>query len=342
MRIHGGDIYENTHLLDFSANINPLGMPDAVRDAVISSVHDCTRYPDPHCRALTGAIAEAEAFDAANIVCGNGAADLIWRIVYALRPRNAVVCALCFSEYRAALAAVGCRITEYPLAEADQFRLDARFLGSLTEETDIVFLCTPNNPTGNLTDPELMQKAAQICESKHITLVCDECFLRFCENSAAYSLQRYLNRSCIILQAFTKLYAMPGLRLGYALCGSAETAEILRGTGQYRSVSLPAQAAGIAALREKTWVQRTVRYVAEQRRFLTDALRGTGVTVYDDAANFLLIRAQRDLADKLEMRGIRIRTCADFSGLTDAHFRIAVRTKSENEALISAVREAYV
>ena len=341
MRTHGGNIYRHAGMLDFSANISPLGMPEPVRRAIRESAADCIRYPDPDCTALTAAIAGFEACAPTQIVCGNGAADLIFRIVSAFRPRRALVCAPTFSEYAHALMQYGSSITEYLLDPARDFRPDDSILSAVTDETDMVFLCTPNNPTGQLIDPALLRKISEICAERKIPLVCDECFLRFCADAAAYSLRPYLQGYCIILHAFTKLFAMPGLRLGYALCGSPETAETLRNTGQFWSVSVPAQAAGIAALQCTEHISKTVQFIAQERAFLADGLRASGIRVFESSANFLLLTAPADFKKQMAQRGIMVRTCADFHGLSVTYFRIAVRTHEENERLLAAVREVY-
>ena len=341
MRTHGGYIYQRQNLLDFSANINPLGMPESVYEAILQSVNGCVHYPDPHCTELRHHLAESEQISAAQIVCGNGAADLIYRIAYAFRPRRALIPVPTFSEYAFALRETGCRITEYPLDASQNYQLNAGFADALSDEFDIVFLCTPNNPTGQLIQPDMLHQVAEKCRKHNILLVCDECFLRFCADAASYSLRPHLYENAVILNAFTKLYAIPGLRLGYALCGSEETAEKLRQTGQFWSVSVPGQAAGVAALQVQEWIPKTVQYVRKERIFLSDALQKAGLFVYDGAANFLLIKAPSDFAGRMEQHGLLIRTCGDFSNLTNEHFRIAVRTHEENLALTNAVREVY-
>ena len=341
MRTHGGNIYQKQNLLDFSANINPLGMPDAVRGAIIQAALDCVHYPDPHCTVLTETLSAFEQIPASKIVCGNGAADLIFRIAYAFRPRRALIPVPTFSEYAFALHEIGCRITEYPPDTSQDYQLDAGFADALSDQYDIVFLCTPNNPTGQLIQPELLHQIAEKCRKHNILLVCDECFLRFCSDAGSYSLRPHLYENGIILNAFTKLYSIPGLRLGYALCGSEQNAEKLRQTGQFWSVSVPAQAAGIAALQVQEWIPKTVQYVSKERAFLSEALRQFGIKVYDGAANFLLLKTPADFAEQMQQRGIMIRKCDDFRGLTNEHFRIAVRTHEENLALVSALREVY-
>ena len=341
MRVHGGNIYQKSEMLDFSANINPLGMPQSVRRAIIESAAECTHYPDPDCTALILKLSEYEYFPGEQIVCGNGAADLIYRIAFAFKPRHALICAPTFSEYAFALQSTGCLISEYMLDSARSFRLDEQILSMITNEIDMVILCTPNNPTGQRIEPDLLKQISECCYQNHVILVCDECFLGFSENAEAYSLHQCFHEYCIILNAFTKLYAMPGLRLGYALCGSVQNAALLQRTGQCWSVSVPAQAAGISALDEKEWIADTVRYVHTEREYLEKALRSLGIFVYESSANFIMIKAPESFADEMEKHGILVRRCDDFHNLDSGHFRIAVRTHTENAALISAINEVY-
>ena len=338
---HGGNIEQLRDILDFSANINPLGAPEAVKRAIAESIADIEKYPDPHCCQLRIKLAEYERISADNIVCGNGADDLIFRIVHAFKPSKALICAPTFSEYRRALVETGCEVYEHILHEENGFAIGEDMLHKLDSSVNMCFLCTPNNPTGRLIAPELLADITAKCRENDIILVSDECFLDFVSDSESYSLRRHFSENCIILKAFTKLYAMPGIRLGYAICGSISAAESIQKNGQFWSVSAPAQAAGIAALDEADYVRRTREYTADERRFLSEKLNKLGVKVYDGAANFLLFRSRSGLAEKLLAEGILIRDCSDFSGLSEGYYRIAVRTHEENIRLISALGRCF-
>jgi threonine-phosphate decarboxylase len=314
-------------------------MPEKVIEAAAACISECTRYPDPECRKLREKLSVHENISAENIVCGNGAADLIFRIVHAFRPEKAVICAPSFSEYRCALEEVKCNITEYMLEASDDFTLNEGILDYLNDDTDMIFLCTPNNPTGKLISPDLLRKISEKCLEKNITLIMDECFMPFTGASDEYSLRSCLNENAIVLKAFTKLYAMPGLRLGYAVCGSVDIAEKIRDSGQFWSVSVPAEAAGIAALEVKGWIEKTVSLITVERDYLVRELRGCGLEVFDSSANFLLFKARDDLSKLLLKKGIMIRKCTDFHGLGKGYFRTAVRTRKENEILVRAIKE---
>jgi len=335
---HGGNIEQLRNILDFSANINPLGTPDSVKKAIVSALECIEKYPDPNCTKLRDRIAEHERISAKNIVCGNGADDMFFRIVHALRPRKALICAPAFSEYSRALAEVSCDVLEHTITEDKSFDLDKDILSKLDSNVDMCFICTPNNPTGRLIAPDLLGRIAEKCRQNDIFLVCDECFMGFVKDSSKYSMRQFLSDNCIILKAFTKLYAMPGIRLGYAVCGSISLADKIHKSGQFWSVSSLAQAAGIVALAEGNYVRDTVSFIENERNYLAAELSDAGVKVYDGAANFLLFRTRAGLAEELLGHGILIRDCQNYSGLTEGFYRIAVRTHEENIRLITALR----
>ncbi len=260
---HGGDIFEREILYDFSANLNPLGMPESVKNALQKSISEWEKYPDPFCRSLVKKLSERENFPPENIVCGNGAADLIFRIVQTVKPQKAVVCAPSFSEYSKALIQNECEILHYFLSEKSGFALDEKILEMLDESVQMLILCTPNNPTGRTIDSELLRRICEKCEANDIVFLCDECFIDFTENAA--HAEQFMNPNVVVLKAFTKIYAMAGLRLGYALFGDAELAEKVRRNGQFWSVSAPAQTAGEAALDEKNYLEKTLELAKKER-----------------------------------------------------------------------------
>ncbi len=335
---HGGDIYSREIELDFSANLNPLGIPEAVRRAAAEA--DFASYPDPNCSALVRAISEYEKIPAERIVCGNGAADLIYRIVNTVRPERALVCSPTFSEYEKAVIERGGEVLPHLLSEENGFALNEDILPKITPDIDMIFLCTPNNPAGSTIEPSLMERILQKCHSTGTVAVADECFLDFAENGERLSAKQWLNERVIVLKAFTKICAMAGLRLGYAVFGDRALAEQVRGSGQPWAVSSPAQAAGIAAaevLAGTDHLERTRVLVSREREYLTRELSSRGVKVFPSAANFLLLKSDRDLEKALAGKKIAIRRCADYRGLDERFFRIAVRTHQENERLINAI-----
>ena len=179
--IHGGNVYQYRDCLDFSANCNPLGTPEAVKQAIIQSLDTISDYPQVGCGALKEAIAEYEKVDAQQLICGNGAAELIFSLCRAVKPKKALLPAPTFAEYEQALQSVDCRISHFYLREQQGFLLPEEYLGALDQEVDIAFLCNPNNPTGILIEREFLLRVLERCRELGILLVVDECFLDFVE-----------------------------------------------------------------------------------------------------------------------------------------------------------------
>jgi threonine-phosphate decarboxylase len=337
---HGGDIYGNPAVrLDFSVNTNPLGLPDAVLGALVSRADEFARYPDPLCRELRAAIAGYEDVPADLILCGNGAADLIYRICYAVKPRRALVCAPTFSEYERALNLVGCRVTHHVLTDENEFALTDEILERLVPGVDALFLCHPNNPTGRLIPSELMERILTFARQNGTLVVADECFLDFTNGESA---KKHLGNmpNLIVLKAFTKIYAMAGLRLGYMLASDPALLAGVSAAAQCWSVSVPAQIAGVAAVACADWRDKTRRLADEERRFLSESLQELGPTVFKSDANYLLLRSDRPLYEPLLQRGILIRKCENFRGLDGSYYRVGVRTRAENTSLVHAVKES--
>ena len=345
MLTHGGDIagyfdQYGCEPLDFSANVSPLGLPEGVRRAVIDSLSTADQYPDPLCRRLRVAIGAFEGVDPARILCGNGAADLIFRLVLAVKPKTALVPAPTFAEYETALESCGCAVTHAVLKREDDFRVTEEFLSHLDPAPDLVFLCQPNNPTGQPVDRALLEAVLQRCESAGSILVLDECFVSLLDDGPSYTMKGRLDSpNLFLLKAFTKTYAMAGLRLGYCLCSNETLLAEMARCGQPWSVSTVAQAAGIAALQETAYVERLHRLIAAERPQLAAGLRDCGCTVLGSRANFVFFSARPGLDAALRQKGILIRSCANYHGLDETYYRVAVRTAPDNEKLLAAVSQ---
>lgn len=345
--VHGGDIfgYEQEfgkQPLDFSANINPLGMPEGVRKAIMEAAGRAEQYPDPLCRRLVRAIHEKEQIPEAMLLCGNGAADLIFRFVLAVKPKKAILLAPTFAEYEQALQTVDCTICYYGLQEKKEFQLDEGILAFLNTSADILFLCNPNNPTGQIIEKPLLEKILNQCRKQNILLVLDECFVDFLEepenNTMKSLLPEYTN--LVILRAFTKLYSMAGVRLGYCMSGNRALLESARRCGQPWAVSSLAQEAGIAALQETAYVEETKKVIREERQYLKDRMQALGCRVIGSHGNYIFFQtAKPGFENAMKQHGILIRSCSNYRGLSDQYYRIAVRLHEENKKLLEAAEK---
>lgn len=339
--MHGGDVYRYENYLDFSANCNPLGLPDGVRSAIIRAVDSVVHYPDVRCEKLKAAIGQYEQFPEQQIVCGNGAAEVIFSLCLAVKPKRALLPAPTFAEYQQALESVGCAVEYVWLEEQKGFVLGKQILEQVERERpDIMFVCNPNNPTGVLTEKSLLERLLHLCERTKTLLVLDECFLDFVEQPERYSMKEYLRQTehLVIVKAFTKRYAMAGVRLGYGLTGDQRLTEQIELVTQPWNVSCLAQEAGIAALKETAYVRRGQELIIRERRYLQEQLRQLGLKLYDSRANYLFFLGPEDLPERMKKHKILIRDCSNYPNLRRGFCRIAVRTHEENEQLINALK----
>ena len=357
--IHGGDIYtaeeKGREVLDFSANINPLGISENVREAVRKSIDKCSNYPDPLCRKLRKALAEKSKKDEDYLIFGNGAADLIFRLVLAEKPKKAILLAPTFAEYEQALNTVNCEVEHYYLSSDNSFRLDEAFINLIDSKVDMVFLCNPNNPTGQLIDGKILLRVIEKCNTLNIRLLLDECFIDFVKEPISCTMIECIekNKTLFVLRSFTKNYAIPGLRLGYGLCSDKELLVKMSEQGQPWNVSLLAQEAGIQALAEDGYLEESRKIVIAEREWLTVELMALNYKVFIPESNYIffsIIENANSIGDEfkeayinsfqkdLEEENILVRCCANYRGLEKGYFRIAVRNQNENMILIDALK----
>lgn len=339
---HGGDVFSlDGGVLDFSINLNPMGMPGCAVEAARRSLLEPPGYPDPDCRGLKRAIARRDGAEEEQILCGNGASDLIDRLVRAVGPKRALLTAPTFSEYEKFLKINGCKVYFHYTNEAEDFRLTRAILPQITPEINMLFLCDPNNPNGKLIDLPLLEEIWARCRRTGTLLVLDQCFLELTTARPERMAGRLDKGGLVLLRALTKSYAMAGLRVGYCLTNERALLEKMAAEGQPWSVSAPAQAAAAAALTDAPeWPRLCLKEVAVQRGRISAALTAAGARVFQSDGNFLLF-CWRDgtLKEKLLKKGVLIRQCGDYHGLSFRYFRVAVRTAQDNDRLIRALEE---
>lgn len=341
-QIHGGDVYRHPQALDFSSNMNPLGTPENVIRAGAQAMYQIAQYPDIQCTALKNALSEAEQVRREWLICGNGAAEVVFTYVYALMPKKAVMPAPTFAEYGLALESVGCKIDRVALRERDGYAVGdmERFLSHITEDTDVAFFCNPNNPTGVLTDRGKLIQMLEHCKRMQTRLFLDECFLDFVEEPEKDSLKTLLGEyhNLMILKAFTKRYACAGIRLGYGMTADEKLLARMQSCVQPWNLSIPAQAAGVAALSETAYVEEGRRVIKKERTWLRAQMQALGLELYDSAANYIFFHGPEGLAEKCLEHQILIRDCSNYEGLEAGYYRIAVKLHEQNEKLIEALK----
>lgn len=339
-KLHGGDIYRHPDVIDFSVNTNPLGTPESVKRAVQESVAKIEHYPDVRCEALREAISRFEQVNMEEIFCGNGAAELFFAAVQTVWPQKALVIAPSFSEYEEALRSVGAEVEYYYLCEEDNFQIREDYVDKLSEEIDMIFLCNPNNPTGVLLERKFILEVLKRCKEKNSLFVLDECFVDFVEEPENHTIKDMLKEypNLFLLKAFTKRYAMAGVRLGYGLSSNQRLLEKIQHCGQPWAVSTVAQKAGIAALKEEEYVKRSMAYVHAQRKKLIKNLTLLGYKTFDSKANYIFFQGEEGLYEKCLEKGILIRDCSNYYGLKKGYYRVAVKLQEENEKLLEVLK----
>ena len=336
---HGGDVYgADRPALDFSISLNPMGPPPGVLEAARAAVLDWNRYPDPKCRALRQAAARWDGVPEELLLFGNGASDLIDRVLRALRPRRALLLAPTFSEYRRGLEGIGCEIEEFFLDKGNNFTTSENVLNAVRPGVDLVFLCDPNNPTGRRMEPELLRTLLDRCREAGAFLAVDQCFLELTAARPDRLTDQLAGGNLILFRALTKSYALAGLRLGYCLCGDRALLEQMARILQPWPVSIPAQMAGECALQSfPRWPFTCFPEIERERNRLQAALEELGLWVCPSESCFLLFHGPEVLGKRLRENGILVRDCANYAGLGPGWYRVGLRIPEENGRLIAAL-----
>ncbi len=351
---HGGNIFSmarslgvsHEDILDFSASINPLGFAVGVKEAVSAAFDKVLHYPDSDCTELKQALSRLHGVNDTHIIVANGSTELIYLLPRLVGGRKGLIVAPAFSEYAKALNRAGMEVHHLDLDAGDGFRLSPEMLeDKLSAGFDMMFLCNPGNPAGNLIPGSVIAEVLDLCRTAGTFLVLDEAFMDFSEPESAKFV--VLNSgNGIVLRSMTKFYAIPGLRVGYAMASSG----LIRGLESLRgpwSVNTAAQIAAVASLADSSHAGRTIHFIENERAFLAGEIaRIGGMMPYPSAANYLLVRLENGLSAgtltrELMKRLILIRDCSNFHGLNGEFFRIAVRKREENEKLLESLREIF-
>ena len=344
--LHGGNIYAvkrkyAKEVIDFSANINPLGLPANVKKAIYANFDGILHYPDPEAKNITRRIAQYWRVKEENVLVGNGSAELIYLIMHAFRPTTTIIAVPTFSEYERAARCTGSRVSFKRLLKEKNFQLPE--LNSKSAEA--LFLCNPNNPTGNL----IIEERNVVKNLPAKLIIVDEAFMDFLPDEKNYTLikEAHKNKKIVVLRTFTKFFALAGLRIGYLVAHQ----DVIKKLKAYRipwSVNAFAQLAAEMILEDREYIRKTRQLIEKERRFLFNEIaRIRQLIPYPSVANFLLVKIDKgrinsdSLRKKLLARSILVRDCSNFRSLTDRFIRVAVRNRPENKQLVKALREIF-
>ena len=351
---HGGDVFAAARdlgrhwkdILDYSANINPLGPPPGLKRRLFESFGLVQHYPDPLAAGWRRELAKRLDLDASEILAGNGTTALMFLIARELRPRQPLIVAPAFAEYEASLAPLGLKPGYISCRARDGFDLTSDGVRRIFDaRPDFIYLANPSSPAGRVIQPEVMDDILRRSGRAGTTVVLDEAFIDFTnEPSLAGRIRDF--RNLIVLKSMTKFYALPGLRLGY-LTGSSRTVRILLNRLEPWSVNALALEAGVFCLDRAEYAHRTRKLVRRERQWLTGRLTALGMQVVPGEANYLLCRvgsgpaAEKCLQESMARRGILIRGCSSFQGILKGYIRLAVKNRASNRIMVEAMAETY-
>ncbi len=351
---HGGNIaamlqqygLSEKHIIDFSANINPLGLPKKIINLIFRNIDAVKNYPQPQSERLKEIIARTYKLKPDNLLVGNGSIELIYLISRALKLRKVAVIAPDFSEYETASKMHGAEVDFFFVKENEGFKIDILKLKKFIKKSDAFFLSNPNNPTGRILQKQEMLLLMDICRLNKTLLIVDEAFMEFVDDATRFSLMHksVSNEYLLVLRSATKFFALAGLRLGY-LIGQAKLIKKIAVFEYPWNVNCLAQLAGGALIQDSQYARKSRHFVLKEKdRLLKQLQKIPGIKTYPAAANFIFckletkkIKTAEKLYEALAKKRIFIRDCANFRGLNNQFFRIAVRARKENIQLIEGM-----
>lgn len=350
--VHGGNIDELSRsfnldkdkLIDFSANINPLGINKNVKEVIIKSLDEVERYPDITYFNLKSAISEFEGVENKNLILGNGAAEVIFNLVRAIRPKKVLIPAPTFGEYEEAALSVNSEIKYYYLKEEKNWIIDEEINSYINDDIDMVFICNPNNPTGTLTSKEAIINIIKKAKLTNTIVAVDESFLDFLKEVENYSVISLIKEydNLFIIKSMTKLFAIPGMRIGYGICKNKDILSKIESVSVPWNINVLAEKVAIFSLKDKEYIDRTISYIEEEKAYLSKELnKFNDIKVFDPAVNFIMFKLEKEIDLKLELmkENIIIRSCSNYEGLSNKYYRVAVRKREENIKLIKVLEK---
>ena len=361
---HGGDIYRNKVNIDFSVNLSPLPLPEASANVINTAMHkglrDSSKYPDPEQTSVRRALTALDNVDFDCIYAGSGASELIMACVRAVNPTTVLLALPCYTGYIHVIDSLSChgtdhrisgsggkspQITKYFLKKENGFRLTEDILEYMTRDTDIMFLTDPWNPTGLNIPDVLLTAILDRAEENDIWVLLDQSFLPLsdkAEEPEAFSTAELINRysRLFIIRSYTKLFSLPGIRMGYMLSSKDNISIIRKQLPEWNlsSVAASAMTACAETAKNTSYITDNTVMIKKERKYLSSELKRLGFTVYNSNTAFILLNAEYDLYSSLLEHGILIRDCSDCEGLGKGFYRVAVKDHTSNALLINTIQ----
>ncbi|MCP4136073.1 MAG: threonine-phosphate decarboxylase [bacterium] len=359
MEKHGGNIHKieleygvgREEIFDYSSNINPLGVSEKLQNEIIKNLNLMRYYPDPGYEDLRKTLAQYHSgVSAHNILVGNGATELIYLYARTVQAKQALILAPTFSEYETALRQTGTHIQYFELREENGFEPDMAALKREMEKAyDLVVLCNPNNPTGLFLELDTIKEILSLADSYGSRVFIDESFIEFinshCEKSALLVAAEF--PGCFILRSLTKFFAIPGLRLGYAVSYDTSLNGDMRQNQEPWTVNVFADLAAAVLLNDTDYIHETAAFIQQEKDYLYNALRGIDwLKPYEPSVNFILVQILNDqpaaaIQKELLTAKILIRDASNFKFLNEKYIRLAVKDRPANEFFLENIARIF-
>ncbi|MFC6254039.1 threonine-phosphate decarboxylase CobD [Secundilactobacillus hailunensis] len=331
-------------LVDFSANINPLGLSPKMKQVLADALDEVVYYPNPDYPELKQAIGQHFNVTANNVFVGNGAVQMIFDAATALKAREALVLVPTFGEYERSLTRAGAHVSHFKLKPENDFAINVDKLLTFLDahsEVDLICLCNPNNPSGQMLLPADVKTIAEYCRTHHIWLIVDEAFMDFVEGDRLSVIPHLDDRDpVVVIRSATKFFAIPGLRLGFLVTKNPVLRTKLSEQEEPWTVNIFAQRFGEKMYQDTEYITKTQQWLGQEKQYLFNALQQISyLTVFPSRVNYYLFRSDIvNLREKLWQSGIMIRDCSDYVGLDGHYYRVAVRSHEENQQLIAGLK----
>ena len=386
MDFHGGNIYKIfrekniKEILDYSSNINPYGIPESLKKRITENLEILERYPDPDYIELRQKLAHLNKVDISNIILGNGATEIIFLFMKVINPKKILIAAPTFGEYERAVKATErvenssvlgnsnkkkdddnsyekqkIEIEYFELNESDDFKLNIHNLkNELEKKYDLLIICNPNNPTGKFLKLSETEQILKECNKYNTKLFIDEAFIDFLKDGMKESIintkeNRY---NLFVTRAFTKFFAIPGLRLGYGIYFDKNLEKEISEKKEPWSVNNIAEIAGLTVLDDTKYIEETLKWIEEEKIYMYEKLNKiSGIKVYETEVNFIAGKIDEKLfseglnvkilREKMLEQGILIRDASNFKFLDERFFRLAIKNRKNNNRVIETLKKIF-
>ena len=386
MDFHGGNIYKIfrekniKEILDYSSNINPYGIPESLKKRITENLEILERYPDPDYIELRQKLAHLNKVDISNIILGNGATEIIFLFMKVINPKKILIAAPTFGEYERAVKATervenssilgdsnkkkddenSCgkqkiKIEYFELKESDDFKLNIHNLkNELEKKYDLLIICNPNNPTGKFLKLSETEQILKECNKYNTKLFIDEAFIDFLKDGMKESIinTKENKQNLFVARAFTKFFAIPGLRLGYGIYFDKKLEKGISEKKEPWSVNNIAEMAGLTVLDDTEYIEKTLKWITEEKTYVYEKLNEiSGIKPYKTEVNFITVKIEDNfilkglnvkiLREKMLEQGILIRDASNFNFLDERFFRLAIKDRENNDRVIETLKKIF-